>query len=591
MSRDIEPDEDRTSAVDPSEAALPELHDTGPMPAITGPIPKVEDNADGRNGEEAVLRSSLLMASGTIISRITGVLRDTALTAALGLTIVRDAFALGNSLPSVVYILVVGGALNAVFVPQLVRRMKDDADGGSAYANSLLSATAAVLFVLSLVSVLAAPWIVALYSAPSYTDEQAALATTFARLCLPQIFFYGVFTMLSQVLNARGHFGMPMFAPIVNNLVAIATYVGFIAVVGTSAAGRGTLTPGQTLWLGVGTTLGVALQALVLIPVLRRTGFTYRFTTRWRGLGLSKAVHLATWTIALVLVNQIGFVVTSRLATSANVNSSAVGEAAAGLATYQTGYLIFILPHSVITVSIVTALLPNLSRTVHAGQIAQAGQDIGRSVRIIVLLIAPVAVALFLAAGPVASLLFGYGAADPGQIEALGTTTGIFAVGIIPFTVYYVLLRGWYAQEDTRTPFVMATIQNAVTITLSLLLYGAVGPGQNQVYALAVAFVAGYWTVLMVAWPLLSRRYGGLDTANTVVLVMKVMVAAFIALMAGLIVLSGYSTEAGKASAIVEIIVISLAVLVSYVLAAFVLRITEGRDLWQMVARRVRRRG
>jgi len=566
---------------------------TGTIPSIeaTGPIPAIKDAAPA--DEEALLKSSVVMAVGTILSRLTGVLRDTALTAALGLTIVRDAFQLGNSLPNIVYILTVGGALNAVFVPQLVRRMRLDKDGGRAYGNGLLTATGAVLLVITIISVLCAPFIVALYATPAYTDDQTALAVAFARYCLPQIFFYGIYTMMAQVLNARGHFAAPMFAPIANNIVAIATYVGFIVVAGTAAAEDGMLDPGQTAWLGLGTTLGVVIQSAVLIPMLARTGYKYAVSFRWRGLGLGKAFHLAMWTIGLVLANQIGYVVNTRLATQANVNALAAGEPAAGLATYQTGYLIFILPHSVITVSIITALLPSLSRIVHAGRLREAGDDIARASRIVLLLVAPIAVALFVLAGPVASLLFGYGAADPEQINQLGVVTRVFALAIMPFTMYYILLRGWYSLEDTKTPFYLAIVLNIINVIVSIALFYNVSPGAPQVYALAFGFVVAYWCILFIGWPILSRRFGGLDTRRTVLAFGKIFAASLVGLAAALIVspLTGYEAGGSKFAALIDVGLVSLVVLITYVGAVALFRISEGRDLYHLVADRFVKRG
>ena len=233
-----------------------------------------------------LLSSSAVMAAGTVASRVTGVMRDIAMTAALGLYLVSDAFSLGNTLPNIIYILVIGGALNAIFIPQLVRRMKDDADNGRAYADRLLTITFLSLLVLSVAAVLLAPWIVDLYSTAQYGSDQRELATAFARLCLPQIFFYGAFALLSQVLNSRGKFGAPMFAPIIANVIAIATFVTFIVIAGTTAAADGQLSSDQVLLLGLGTTIGVALQALVLIPVLWKAGYVWRPRFDWRGHGL-----------------------------------------------------------------------------------------------------------------------------------------------------------------------------------------------------------------------------------------------------------------------------------------------------------------
>ncbi len=413
----------------------------------------------------------------------------------------------------------------------------------------------------------------------------------FARYCLPQIFFYGVYTMMSQVLNARGHFAMPMFAPIANNVVAIGTYVGYILIAGTDAADSGTLTDAETAWLGIGTTLGVALQAMVLVPVLYRTGYKFALSWHWRGLGLTKAFKLAAWTIGLVAANQVGFMVISRLATQANVNALEAGEPAAGLATFQTGYLIFILPHSVITVSIVTALLPTLSRTVHAGRLREAGDEISRAARVIVLLVAPLSVALFILAGPVASLLFGYGAADPAQIDQLGTVTRVFALAILPFTVYYILLRGWYSLEDTRTPFYLSVLLNIVYVGFALGLYPLVAPGAQQVYALAAAFVISYWVVLLVGWPMLARRYGGLDTLRSLRAIAKIVLASLIA-MGGAwlaIPLTQYDPGDAKIKALFDCGFIAVVVLVVYALAAWLLRIREANDLIALVSGRLRR--
>ena len=179
--------------------------------------------------------------------------------------------------------------------------------------------------------------------------SQLSLAVAFARYCLPQIFFFGLYALLAQILNARGHFAMPMFAPIFNNIVAIITYTSFVVIAGTTIASDGNFSQAQIAWLGIGTTLGIAAQALVLIPVLRRLGFKWNFTRQWRGVGLGKSGRLAFWTIGLVLATQVGFVVISRLATGANVAATAEGEPA-GLVTYTYAYLVFMIPHGIITV-------------------------------------------------------------------------------------------------------------------------------------------------------------------------------------------------------------------------------------------------
>ena len=227
----------------------------------------------------------------------------------------------------------------------------------------------------------------------------------------------------------------------------------------------------------------------------------------------------------------------------------------------------------------------------HAGRLREAGRDLGRAARIVVLLVSPVSVSLFIVAGPVASVLFGYGAADPEQIAQLGIVTQIFALAIMPFTVYYVLLRGWYAQEDTRTPFYLALVLNTVNVGVALAAYQLVEPGAQQVYVLAFAFVVSYWAILLVAWPILARRYGGLDTVRTVVAFAKTFLASLVGLGAGLVVrrLTEYDSGGAKFEALLDMAVVSAVVLLAYVLAVWLLRIREGRELWRMVAGRLGR--
>ncbi|MCH9816969.1 MAG: murein biosynthesis integral membrane protein MurJ [Actinomycetia bacterium] len=535
------------------------------------------------DSENKLLRNSALMAIGSTLSRATGLFRDIALAAALGSSLVADAFVLGNQLPDITYVLIIGGALNAIFVPLLVRRMKDDKDGGKAYTDSLLSLVGTVLVVLTVVAVLAAPWLIDLYASPDYSSGQLELAVAFARYCLPQIFFFGLYAMLMQVLNARGHFAAPMFAPIFNNVVAVITYLSFAIVVGSAAVAGGTLTSGQTAWLGIGTTLGIVAQACVLIPVVLRSGYRFTFSWQWRGMGMRKAGRLAGWTLGLVAVTQIGFLVATRLATTANVNAAAVDGTPVGLASYARAYLVFMIPHGIITVSLVTAQLPNLSRKVHAGAMRDAGNDIGHTMRLAAAIVTPIALALVFGALPLAAILFGWGASSAAQAEQIGVLIAIFMTGLIPFTLYYVLQRGWYAMENTRTPFLMAVLLNVAFVALAIPMFNMSGPGGPQVNALAAAYSLANWILFIVAWPTLRRAYGYLDVMATVRALLKVLAAA--GLVSGLMiairltVLPPFGTGDSKIDAFWTLIVTAIIVLVSYLLVAWLLRITEIREL------------
>ena len=547
---------------------------------------------------QAMARNSALMASGTVVSRVTGIGRDIAMTAALGFYLVSDAYSLGNSLPTVVYILVVGGALNAVFIPQLVRRMKDDADDGKAYADRLLTITATVLLVLSVLAVIAAPWIVDLYTPADYPTAEYDLAVAFARLFLPQIFFYGLYTMLSQVLNARGHFAMPTFAPIANNVIAIATFVIFIIIAGTSAAADGALTTDQVLLLGIGTTLGVVVQAAILIPVLLRSGYMWTPRFDWRDSGLGKAGRLAAWTVALVLVNQVTYVFIMRLAAQANVNAANSDMVAAGITTYQKAHLVFMLPHSVITISIVTALLPTLSRIAHSGLLSDVGREVARAMRVVAVLIVPIAAILAVNGAAISVLLFGYGAALPQQAAVMGVIVTVFMTGLPAFTLFYVLLRGFYALEDTRTPFLVTVAFSVVMLALAFPLFDAMSGGGTQVAALALAYSLAYWVGLVIAWILLARRLGSLESGRTVWALVRTLLAGGLAAAA-----MAVATAAGLARIeqigvldwearlllLVTVIVVSVIGLAVFAVAAWAFRIREVSDVISLLSRMGRR--
>jgi putative peptidoglycan lipid II flippase len=559
---------------------------------VTTPVQGSGD--DG--GTRALAAPSAVMASGTIVSRVTGILRDVAMTAALGFYLVSDAYSLGNALPTVVYILVIGGALNAVFIPQLVRRMKEDSDGGKAYADRLLTFVGVTLVAMSIIAVLAAPLIVDLYTPADYPQSDFDLAVAFARLCLPQILFYGVYTMLGQVLNARGHFGVPMFAPIANNIIAIATFLLFIAVAGTSAAADGALTTNQILILGIGTTLGVVVQALILVPVLMRSGYSYRPRFDFRNGGLGKAGGLAAWTIALVLINQAVYVVITRLATQANVDALAAGAVAAGLTTYQKAHLVFMLPHSVITVSVVTALLPALSRYAHDGNRKRVGADIGSTMRVVSTMVAPIASVLFVIGASVAVLLFGYGAATEEQASLMGQVVSVFMLGLLPFTLFYVLLRGFYALEDTRTPFFITVAFSAVLLVLVYPLFYFAAAGGVQIASIALAYSISYWVGLVIAWWILARRLGGLESRHTAWTLAKLMLVSIISIvfMVGTqLLLVTYVFEPGlsnKFEVLIRVIVISTVGFGVFFWFAWLFKVSEVSSIVRMVTKRIARK-
>lgn len=537
----------------------------------------------------SLLRSSAMMATGTVVSRFTGIARDIAMTAALGFFITSDAFSLGNTLPNILAILVAGGALNAVFIPQLVRHIKDDDDAGAAYSDRLLTVVTLWLIVVTAVAMFFAPQLVSIYASSDYTAEHAALATAFARWCLPQIVFYGLFTMWSQVLNARGHFAMPMFAPIVNNIVSIATFLAFMNITTQTEVIGAQLTSTQIAVLGAGTTLGVVAQAFSLVPVLFRAGYRYRPRFDLRDNGLGHAGSLALWTLGLVVVNQLSYVVVTRLATSANAQAVAADATAAGLTTYQKAHLVFMLPHSVITVSLVTALLPQLSRIAHIGDLREVGTSVASAIRMISSLIVPVAAILLVLAPTFTSLMFGFGAATRDSAVLTGHVVQVFALGLLPFTLVYLLFRGWYALEDTRSPFWVTVLINVVNLGFSIPLFLA-APLALKVPALAVSYATAYWVALVWAWPRLERRLGHLQTPETVRSLVRMAVAGALAAGAGAVATTLFADSFATADRPVLLLLsVGVSALIAgvYVGAAQAMHVDEVRRAAEMVRRRL----
>ncbi len=531
----------------------------------------------------STLRSSSVMAVGTITSRVTGLLKNTALLAAVGSGVFADTYSVANTLPTVVYVLLVGGAVNAVFIPQLVRHMSSDGDEGLAYAQRLFSAVVLALAVITVAAVAAAPWLVQLYSS-GWTRNEIEVATTFARLLLPQIFFYGVFALVSQILNTRGRFGPPMFAPILNNVVIIASALAFLAVAGTGTSTK-TVTSDEIMLLGIGTTLGAAVQTIVLWPWLRRCGVRLRLRTDLRGHGLGAAWALARWAILLVLVNQIGTLVVLRLATGINATS----DADAGALVYQMAFTIFMLPQSVITVSLVTALLPHLAHQAASGHLDVMRERIGWTLRTSGSLIVPAAVAFIVLGVPISVLLFRYGSVNLEAARLLGLTLSAFAIGLPAFSAYYVLMRAFYALEDTRTPTFNAMILNGANVLLAVAAVRWV-PADLAIPALGLAYALSYWIGLASLARQLRHRLERLDGYLVVRTYVRVTLASLLAAVGMVLGALAAETAVGRATDLTS----SLAIVVGglalgaagYLLGVRIFRITEISDVLRLVAGR-----
>ena len=450
-------------------------------------------------------RASALLASGTLVSRLLGFVKAIVLAATIGQvgSAAGDAFALGNQLPNNIYALIAGGVLGAILVPQIVRAGLHD-DGGQRFINKVVTLGASAFVVIAIIATLAAPLLVALYASSGgdggrgFSPEGVALATAFAYWCLPQVLFYALYSLLGEVLNARKAFGPFTWAPVLNNVVAIAGLVAFSLLFGGAAENNSVEVwdTGQIALLAGSATLGVAAQALVLVLFWRRAGLGFRPDFRWRGVGLGRTGKAAGWVFGMILVTQTAGVFQSR------VVSQAAGEGA-GLLTLQNSWLIFMLPHSVIAVSIATAYFTRMSGHASTGNLAGVREDVTSSLRTIGLFITFASVALIVVAFPFARVFEQSGFAN---VTAMALVIIAFSIGLVPFSAVFVMQRVFYSLEDTRTPFLVETIKASLfvlgALACTLLPVQFIGVGVALVTTLACL------AQTVITFALLRRRLG-----------------------------------------------------------------------------------
>ena len=326
------------------------------------------DDERPEDERERVLANSAVMAAGTVVSRMSGFVRAGLLAAALGASLHADIFNIANTIPNMLYILLAGGVVNAVLVPQLVRAMRHDADGGEAYTNRIITLAALFLGVVTAALVVVAPWVMSVFLSSCWGEPGMAAqrdsVIAFARFCLPQIFFYGMFVLVGQILNSRGRFGPMMWAPIANNVISIAVLVVYLFVFGPARGAEvfGAFSPRQELLLGLGSTVGIAAQLMILVPYLRSAGFRYRPRFDFRGTGLGHTLRLGVWTVLFVIVNQVAYTVVVRLASSGTASCSGGSTEGTGYTVYSQTFLIMMAPHSIITVSLAPRSFPGSRR-------------------------------------------------------------------------------------------------------------------------------------------------------------------------------------------------------------------------------------
>lgn len=461
-----------------------------------------------------LVKAVAVMGSGTLISRVLGLVRLALILAILGSSTRQgEIFWFANLIPNTLLLFLAGGVLNTVLVPQIVRAIKHDADGGEAYVNRILTAFTLAIGSVTVLLTVASPLLLYIYVSGAWRTD--ALAEHYSGmvlltyLCVPQLFFYGVFFLLSQVLNARDQFTPGMWAPIVNNIISIAVFGLYFLVWGIGDPSA-PFTTGQVLVLGIGSTLGIVAQFLVLLPYMKRTGFRFRPRFDLRGAGLGKTAHLAKWTIYYVVVSQLTLIVVQRLASSATP-----GGRGAGMTVYSSAEMLWLLPHSLITVSLATAMLSSASRLAAEHDLAGVAAETVKTIKFAVLALVPASVLLAVFAHPLARVLLGHGSGAQGAAY-IGTTLVAFAVGLVPYTIQFVCNRTYYALEDTRGAFFLQLFIALLNALFAVVLVLPFGDPEWVAPALAASVSLAYAIGVVVTMRALKRKLPSLDAHEIV---------------------------------------------------------------------------
>jgi putative peptidoglycan lipid II flippase len=535
--------------------------------------------------QHELFRASSVMAIGTIISRITGFIGGVIMIATLGTALLADAFNVANTMPNILYNLLVGGALTAIFVPQLVRAF-DDADGGHLFASRLVTTISGILLVLVIIGVIFAPQLVYIY-APSFStpgfETEREIAIAFTRYCLPQIFFLGLFTMLGQVANARGSFAPLMWAPIANNLVVIVVFSAFL--IKWPSVNVDSITSTQIQILGWGTTAGIIVQALILIPVVKRSGIKIR--PKWGVAGLGKSFSLAGWTLVYVLISQIGYLITVNVATTAAVDSARAGiTTGVGFTPFKNAYLIMLLPYSIVTISIVTALLPHMSKLAINKKVEDVKEQLLRAIKTVAVLTIPSSVA-FLLFGPLITEVLFFGI-DKNDGIYIGYVLSALSLGLVAFSINLVLIRGFNAFEDTRTQVWSILIINIISVGLSYLFL-AVLPSDWVTVGLGFAFSVSYLIGLFITLRLLKKHTGTIHVREFIGQHGRLLLAALIAMLPIFAISQYFGWVGSDQSSLIrasELLFVIVAGALGYFFAAKALRITEVSGITALILRR-----
>jgi putative peptidoglycan lipid II flippase len=564
--------------------------DLSPDPDMAAGVPgrpaqhaRTERDGPGRGdapdlADTNLVRSSGIMAVGTLASRVTGFLRTAVLLYAVGTHDLGNAYNIANTVPNAVYNLALGGILTSVVVPLLVSAAKRDRDRGEAYDQRIFTLGVLALGGITIIATLAAAPIADLYGHGIHNAATHHLTVIFAYFFIPQIFFYGVSSLAGAILNARGRFGAPMWTPVINNVVVILVGLAFMVTAGLNRT-PGNISSSEIDLLGVGTTLGIILQTAALIPSLRRVGFRWRPRFDFRRAELSEIGRMGGWMFGYVLTTQVSFLVTTVVANDAGARVSQ-SQAGAGFAAYSNAWQLFQLPYAIVGISVITAMLPRMSAHAASRQYRLVADDFSSATRLASVIVVPSALILAVLGAPLAEGIFGYGSTSAASARYLGEVFAVFSLGLLPYMLFQLLLRVFYSMHDSRTPALIGVVAMAVNIVANVAAL-AILPPKHVVAGLGAGFGLANLVGTVAAWRVLSRRIGGLDGREIRASLIKMHASAIpgmifaiaVSLMVNVIV------PAGTLNGLVTVVLAGCGSLLLYVLFAKAFGVTELEDL------------
>ena len=536
--------------------------------------------------DQGLMANTRSMAVASLASRITGFLRSILLVAALGTGAVGNAYNSGNNLPNMIYELLLGGVLSSVLIPLLIHAESEDEDGGLAYTQRLLSIAVTALGAMTLLVVAAAPWIAAVFVR---AGPQRELTSVFATLLLPEIFFYGLGAMFMAVLNIKNVYGPGAWSPVLNNVVMMLTILVFWTLPGPKSLNPSSMTTPQVLVIGIGTTLGIAAQALVLVPALRRTGFTWQWRFRARPGEtdrLKEIGSLAGWVLGYVVVSQIGVSVIQK-----------IGNDNGGFSVFTYADLLFQMPYGILVVSVLTALMPRLSRAAVRGDNAAVVSDLSLGARLSAVGLVPITAGLIVL-GPVMGItLFAYGETSIGGARLIGSALAWSAFGLFPFALVMLQLRVFYAMRDGRTPTLINALMVATKVILVLVsneIYRAPSgtnvdkhPSVHAVEWLNISTSLSYVVGAIAGHILLTRRLGRLGFRGVLRTVAQVGAASAVGALAawGVVVAARSQLGAGHSGSVAGLVLGSVAGIAVLALVLWRMRIDDVREVLALARR------